>query len=88
MVGIAFKNERKFRIAASWYWRQALLSFCAFDDFLCISFSCVCVCVWESNLTRWGGEYQLMLYKQLFFQAAWKPAFRVELLRVCSAAFA
>lgn len=36
---------------------------CAFDDFLCISFSCV----WESNLERQSGEYQFMLHKQLSF---------------------
>lgn len=35
-------KTRKFAIAASLKPRQAVLSFCAFDDFLCISFSCVC----------------------------------------------
>lgn len=62
-IRISFKNYARRELSAALSnFEPALLSFVPLMIFLCISFSCV----WESNLKRWSGEYQLMLSKAAF----------------------
>lgn len=106
--GSGFPEGSGSSLAASTIRESRVIKLCAFDDFLCISFSfvssarvcgslrisacshtrslrrvptrvflgtCMCMCVWESNLERWSGEYQLMLRIQAAFSRESFPFF-------------